>query len=119
MPHCSSPQVNCAKLCFLVHSGPSLDGLVYLPLSPEEALADLPESFLQQLEEEPERLKELLTHHVVSPQLDEAGLASARLLPSHLENHQVRGSPDHLTTCWQTFCFFSTSPNHILFPRSA
>merc|ERR1719319_483049 len=61
-------------------------------LPSEEALADLPESFLQQLEEEPERLKELLTHHVVSPQLDEAALASARLLPSHLENHQIRMS---------------------------
>ena len=59
-------------------------------MPPEEALGDLPDSFLQQLEEEPGRLEELLTHHVVSPQLDEAGLATARLLPSHLANHQVK-----------------------------
>jgi uncharacterized surface protein with fasciclin (FAS1) repeats len=61
---------------------------LFLPT--EEVLAELPDTFVKQLEEEPDRLKEMLLQHVASPQLSLAQLPASRTLASHSPGRTVR-----------------------------
>jgi len=61
---------------------------LFLPT--EAAISELPENFLQELRQNPEKLKEFLQYHVAQPNTCLCELSNNLVLPTAMENQQIR-----------------------------